>query len=131
MSGLIQMRFPQALSRPENTTRSAAREYFSHGTYLLTQKKVAEAEACFREALRLNPDDPDVLNNLGTAVWKQGRAPEAMAYYLRAHQFKPNDFGIMNNLGIVLWDQGRPERAVTFYRRALEQEPESFDTQMN
>ena len=31
---------------------------------------------CLREALRLNPDDADVLNNLGTAVWEQGRAPK-------------------------------------------------------
>ena len=131
MSGLIQVRIPQALSRPENAARSASRQYFSHGTNLLNQRKLAEAEACLREALRLDPDDPDVLNNLGTAVWDQGRAPEAMAYYLRAHQFKPDDFGIMNNLGIVLWEQGRPERAVTFYRRALEQNPESFDIQMN
>jgi Flp pilus assembly protein TadD len=98
---------------------------------LLGQKRVAEAEFCLREALKLNPDDADVLNNLGTAVWEQGRSPEAMAYYLRAYQFKPRDFGILNNLGIALWDQGRPERAVTFYRRALEIEPGSFDAQLN
>ena len=108
-----------------------ARKYYSQGTYLLGENRAAEAEICLRAALRLNPDDADVLNNLGTAVWEQGRAPEAMAYYLRAHQFKPTDFGILNNLGIALWDQGRPERAVTFYRRALEIEPGSFDTQMN
>jgi Flp pilus assembly protein TadD len=131
MSGLIQVRIPQAQLRAEQTARSASKQYFSHGTSLLRQKKLAEAEACLREALRLDPDNADALNNLGTAVWEQGRAAEAMAYYLRAHQFKPNDFGIMNNLGIVLWEQGRPDRAVTFYRRALEQEPESFDTQMN
>ncbi len=131
MSGLIQVRIPQASQRAATSTRFASREYFSHGTHLLTQKKLAEAEACLREALRLNPDDADVLNNLGTAVWEQGRAPEAMAYYLRAHQLRPTDFGILNNLGIVLWDQGRPDRAVGFYRKALELEPESFDTQMN
>jgi Flp pilus assembly protein TadD len=98
---------------------------------LLHQKKLAEAEDCLRQALRLNPEDADVLNNLGTTVWERGRAPEAMAYYLRAHQMKPADFGILNNLGIVLWDQGRPERAIAFYRKALEIEPGSFDIQMN
>ncbi len=131
MSGLMQVRIPQSMARLEDPARSASRQYFSHGTFLLNQKKAAEAEAYLREALRLDPDDPDVLNNLGTAVWEQGRGSEATAYYLRAHQFKPNDYGILNNLGIVLWDQGRPEQAVTFYRRALEQQPDSFDTQMN
>jgi Flp pilus assembly protein TadD len=84
-----------------------------------------------REALRLRPDDADVLNNLGTCVWEQGRSPEAAAYYLRAYQFKQNDFGILNNLGICLWEQGRPEKAVVYYRRALQLKPDSFDTQMN
>jgi Tfp pilus assembly protein PilF len=131
MSGSIQVRIPRAATQPAIAARSAARGYFVHGTELLSQKKLPEAEVYLREALRLNPDDADVLNNLGTAVWEQGRAAEAMAYYLRAHQFNPNDFGILNNLGIVLWDQGKPDRAATFYRRALELEPDSFDTQMN
>jgi Flp pilus assembly protein TadD len=131
MTAQMQVRIPQTAQESPTAGHSAARGYFSQGTYLLGQKRVAEAEFCFREALRLNPDDADVLNNLGTAVWEQGRAPEAMAYYLRAHQFKPNDFGILNNLGIAVWDQGRPEQAVAFYRRALAIEPGSFDTQMN
>jgi Flp pilus assembly protein TadD len=131
MTAQIQVRIPQSAQESPAAAHSAARGYYSQGTYLLGQKRLAEAEFCLREALRLNPDDADVLNNLGTAVWEQGRAPEAMAYYLRAHQFKPKDFGILNNLGIALWDQGRPERAITFYRRALEIEPGAFDTQMN
>ena len=131
MNGLIQVRIPQTRNRPPASANSASRTLFSHGTWLLGQRRHAEAEPVFREALTLNPDDADVLNNLGTAVWEQGRAPEAMAYYLRAHQLKPNDFGILNNLGIVLWEQGRPDRAITFYRKSLALEPNSFDTQMN
>jgi Flp pilus assembly protein TadD len=131
MTAQIQERILKSAQEPPAASHSAARGYYLQGTHLLGKKRAAEAEFCLREALRFNPDDADVLNNLGTAVWEQGRAPEAMAYYLRAHQFKPNDFGILNNLGIALWDQGRPERAVTFYRRSLEIEPGSFDTQMN
>jgi Flp pilus assembly protein TadD len=132
-------RFPQELAtdtvqsfaRPPSAIRFAAQNYFDRGTTLLRERRHAEAEACLRDALSLDPEDADVLNNLGTAVWEQGRAPEATAYYLRAHQFKPGDFAILNNLGIALWDQGRPERAVVFYRRALEFQPDSFDTRMN
>ena len=131
MSGLAQLRMPRSPLHSTEASRAASRALYSQGTCLLGDKKLAEAEACFREALGMNPDDADILNNLGTAVWEQGRASEAMAYYLRAHQWNPRDFGILNNLGIVLWDLGRPERAITFYRRALEFEPDSFDIQMN
>jgi Flp pilus assembly protein TadD len=118
-------------SRSPIASHRAARDYFVTGTTLLGERRFGEAEACFREALSLDPEDADILNNLGTAVWEQGRASESMAYYLRAHQFKPRDFGILNNVGIALWDQGRPDRAVVFYRRALEIRPDSFDTRMN
>ncbi len=85
----------------------------------------------FRQALSFNPDNADVLNNLGNAVWQQGRSSEALAYFLRAHQYKPEDYGVLNNLGIILWEQNRPDRAVDFYRRALKIKPDSFDTKMN
>ena len=120
-----------ARSRPRNATHSVARDYFKRGTTLLDEGRPAEAETCFREALSLNPEDADVLNNLGNAVWQQGRSSEAMAYFMRAYQFKQNDFGILNNLGIVLWEQNRPERAIEFYRRALKLKPDSFDAKMN
>jgi Flp pilus assembly protein TadD len=120
-----------AHSRPRNATNSVARACFLEGTKLLDEGQCAEAETRLREALSFDPDDADVLNNLGTAVWKQGRSPEAMAYFLRAYQFNQNDFGILNNLGIVLWEQNRPERAIEFYRRALRIKPDSFDTKMN
>ncbi len=110
---------------------SAAKKYLLEGTSLLRARRFPEAEKSLRESLRLRPDDPEVLNNLGTTVWEQGRAAEATAYYLRALQFRPRDFGILNNLGIALWDQDRPERAVVFYRRALDIQPDSLDTQIN
>ena len=121
----------QAQSRPNVAKISEARNYYVQGTECLHQRRFAEAETFLREALRLEPENADVLNNLGTAIWEQGRSSEATAYYLRAYQFKKHDFGILNNLGMVLWEQGRPERAVEYYRRALELNPDSFDTQMN
>ena len=63
----------QASSRPPIATHSVARDYFTNGTALLRAGRFAEAEACLREGLSLQPDDADVLNNLGTAVWQQGR----------------------------------------------------------
>ena len=50
-----------------------------------------------RSALR--PDDIDVLNELGVAVWRQGRAAEAEPIYRRACQIKPDDFRILDQPG--------------------------------
>jgi tetratricopeptide (TPR) repeat protein len=118
-------------SRPRSAINSAARDYFLQGTKFLQEGRKAEAENCFRESLRHNPEDPDTLNNMGNTIWMQGRSAEAMAYFLRAYQFKQNDYGILNNLGIVLWEQNKPERAIEFYRRALKIRPDSGDAKMN
>jgi Tfp pilus assembly protein PilF len=128
---LLPARKAEPVVRPANPRRSEVQKLFHQGSELLRRGRHAEAEAALRDALRHNPDDGDVLNNLGTAIWEQGRGSEAMAYYLRAYQFKPKDFSVLNNLGIALWDQNKPDRAASYYRRALEVWPNSFDAQMN
>src|SRR5262245_4354896 len=75
-------------SDPESSHRDQA-------VRLLLQGQFAESETCSRRALALRPDDVDVLNELGVAVWRQGRAAEAEAIYLRACQIEPNDFKIL------------------------------------
>jgi len=134
MAGVPQVPIPvlaQIHAADPNAIQSAASRYYVAGSELLRAGRFAEAEACLREALELKPDDPEILNNLATAVWQLGRTPEALACYLRAHQFKPNDYAILNNLGITTWDRGQPDRAAAFFRRALELEPGSFDARMN
>ena len=98
---------------------------------LARQGRFAESETCSREALRLRPDDVDVLNELGAAVWRQGRPAEAEVIFLRACEVQPHDFRILNNLGLALYDQGLIEEAGEYYRRALRSQPDAFDARMN
>src|SRR5260370_5200142 len=75
--------------------------YRDQAILLSQQGRFAESETYSREALRLRPDDINVLNELGAAVWRQGRPAEAEAIYLRACQIQPNDFRILTNLGLA------------------------------
>jgi Flp pilus assembly protein TadD len=93
--------------------------------------RFAESETYARAALRLRPDDVDVLNELGVAVWRQGRPAEAEEICRRAQQLAPNDFRILTNLGLAIHEQGRLDEAATFYRRALEIRPDTFEAVMN
>jgi Flp pilus assembly protein TadD len=95
------------------------------------QDRFAESENYSREALRLRPDDVDVLNELGVAVWRQGRPAEAEAIYLRARQIDPNDFRILTNMGLALQEQGRFDEAAELYRRALQIRPDTYEAVMN
>jgi len=105
--------------------------YFQQATSLLNRGLYAEAEAYFREVLRIWPDHGGALNNLGTAVWRQGRLQEAESRHRRALALKPDDFAILNNLGNVLWEQDRLDEALRYYREAVQLRPDSPEALMN
>ena len=108
-----------------------AMSYRKQAILLMLQGMPAESEPYLREALRLRPDDTDLLNDLGLAIWRQGRAAESEPIYRRAQQIKPNDFRILTNLGLALYNQDRIDEAGECFRRAIENRPDTFDAVMN
>jgi Tfp pilus assembly protein PilF len=98
---------------------------------LSLEDRFAESEACAREALELWPDDIDMLNALGVAVWRQGRPEEAVEICERALRIKPDDFRVLTNLGLVHLEQQRTVEAADCFRAALRAEPNAFDPRMN
>src|SRR5262249_19658895 len=66
-----------------------------------------EAEAAYREALRLRPDDPEAHYNLGAALSRQGRDKEAQAAYREALRLRLHYPQAHCNLGHALCEQGR------------------------
>ncbi|SHH66387.1 tetratricopeptide repeat protein [Marivita hallyeonensis] len=83
-----------------------------------------EAEADFRAALELNPDQPQVLNYLGySLVEKQIKLDEALDMIERAAAARPDSGYIIDSLGWVLYRLGRYEEAVGHMERAAELMP--------
>jgi Tfp pilus assembly protein PilF len=129
-TGLVEYEAP-ARNGVECVSADLAMHYRDQANRLSLQGKFAESETYWREALRLQPDDIDVLNELGLAIWRQGRAAEAEPIYRRACPIKPDDFRILTNLGLAIYDQGRIEEAGEYYRRAIELQPDAFDALLN
>lgn len=82
------------------------------------------AEADFRKALELNPEQPQVLNYLGySLVEKQIKLDEALDMIERAVAARPDSGYIVDSLGWVLFRLGRYEEAVGHMERATELMP--------
>ncbi|GGG52543.1 hypothetical protein GCM10010964_44600 [Caldovatus sediminis] len=82
------------------------------------------AEADFKRALELSPEQPYVLNYLGYSWVEQGRnLEEARAMLERAVQLRPNDGNIADSLGWALFKLGDLNGAVHWLERAVELEP--------
>ncbi len=82
------------------------------------------AEADFRHALTLDPDQPNVLNYLGYSLVEQRRNfDEALDMIERAVAGRPSNGYIVDSLGWVLYRLGRFEEAVAPMERAVELMP--------
>ena len=78
------------------------------------------AEADFRAALALRPEQPQVLNYFGySLVEKQTNLDEALEMIERAVQASPNSGYIVDSLGWVLYRLGRYEEAVGHMETAV------------
>ena len=78
-----------------------------------------QAENCFKEALKLSPDDYFALSNLGVVEFQLGKMKEAEEVLLKA-SLKPSDSSFaLTTLGIVHYRQGRLPDAEKILRKAV------------
>ncbi|MDO8607816.1 MAG: tetratricopeptide repeat protein [Phaeospirillum sp.] len=95
--------------------------YYARGIALERSRQWPKAEADFFEALRLKPDQPDVLNYLGYTWVDQGiNLDKARKMIQRAVELRPNDGAIVDSLGWALYRMGEFQAAVKQLERAAE-----------
>ena len=92
---------------------------------------IAEAEAEFRESLRLNPESAPTHYNIGLIFSIQRRYEQAAAEFQNATRLDPNYAEAHNNLGAMLHAFGRAEEAAAEYRRAIALKPENAQAHNN
>lgn len=97
--------------------------YFSRGIAYAQDGDSVAAEADFRAALAVNPDQPQVLNYLGySLVEEQRKLDEALDMIERAVAASPDSGYIVDSLGWVYYRLGRYDEAVVQMERAVELE---------
>ncbi|MSP66632.1 MAG: tetratricopeptide repeat protein [Alphaproteobacteria bacterium] len=94
---------------------------YARGIALERSKRWPRAEDDFLKALKLQPEQPLVLNYLGYSWVEQGiNLDRAKQMIERAVQLRPNDGYIVDSLGWALYRLGDYDRAVQQLERAVE-----------
>ncbi len=83
-----------------------------------------EALIYIQEALRVNPDDPAILDSMGWVQYRLGNLDEAERYLRRAHSMLADD-EIASHLVEILWIRGNKDEANAIIQDALKQFPDS------
>jgi cytochrome c-type biogenesis protein CcmH/NrfG len=78
----------------------------------------------YRQAVKIQPDNPDVLTDLGTSLWYTGDADQAIANFEQALKYRPDSPEALFNLGVVRW-QGKmdPKGARQAWKELLDRNP--------
>jgi len=99
--------------------------FYDRGICYERARQWSKAEADFRHALDLAPDQPFVLNYLGYSWADMGQnLTQAREMIEKAVQRRPNDGAIIDSLGWVMLRQGEVAEAVKTLERAVELTPE-------
>ena len=117
--------YDRAIARIAAPNRANWPLFYERGVALERSGQWPRAEADFRFALELAPDQPNVLNYLGYAWADRGEhLVEASGMVQRAVAQRPNDGSIIDSLGWILLRQGDAPGALKQLERAVELEPE-------
>ncbi len=104
--------------------------YYLRGMCYERDKQWTKAEPDLQMALRLYPDNPDVLNYLGYSWIDQGaNLDEGMRMIRRAVEQRPEDGYIVDSLGWAYYRIGNYEEAMKNLEKAVEYKP--FDPTIN
>ncbi len=116
--------YDRAIELSEDGVRGNWFLHYARGISHERLKNWDNAEADFRRALELNPDQPQVLNYLGySLVERREKLDEALDMIQRAVAARPESGYIVDSLGWVLFRLGRYDEAVGHMERAVELMP--------
>lgn len=99
-------------------------DYYAEGVQLLRSGHYHEAVTSFRLALRENPTDAAVLQQIAIAYTRIGMTDEAVRTYRSVLERDPGASGAHYGLAFLLLREGRGEEAVAHLRAFLARPPE-------
>jgi Flp pilus assembly protein TadD len=104
-------------------------DYYQEGVQLLREEKHHEALTSFRLALRENPNDTDVLQQIAVTYTHIGMTDEAVRTYRRVLELQPNASGAHYGLAFLLLQRGSQEDGVAHLKAFLAQPPSIAEAQ--
>jgi tetratricopeptide (TPR) repeat protein len=117
--------YSRAVALIDEPTKQNWALYYSRGVSNERLKDWPAAEADFKQALELNPDESLILNYLGYSWVDQGiNLKQAMDYIRKAVNLKPDDGYYVDSLGWAYYRLGNMPAAVEHLERAVELRPD-------
>ncbi|HEY1095640.1 MAG TPA: tetratricopeptide repeat protein [Alphaproteobacteria bacterium] len=113
--------YTQVIDSLDKQTKSDWALFYARGICHESTGQWTLAEADLRQALKLNPEQPEVLNYLGYSWADQGKdLNKAFDYIAQAHQQAPEEPYIIDSMGWVLYRMGYFKEAVPYLEESVQ-----------
>jgi tetratricopeptide (TPR) repeat protein len=110
----------------DHDARTTSNAYFLAGVTEMQGGNAAKASIYFENALRVAPEQTNLLEWHAIALSAQGRYPEAVAELERATALDTNSAHLFQLLGLAQYDSDRTGDAVIAWKRAMELSPDPY-----
>ncbi|HTR03143.1 MAG TPA: tetratricopeptide repeat protein [Thermoanaerobaculia bacterium] len=84
-----------------------------------------------RQTLDRDPENPEILMDLGNAYYDQDDWDDAIACYEKARRKAPKNPNLLSDLGAAHRNRGEFELAVAFFQKAREANPDHWQSLLN
>jgi len=108
---------------------ATAKDHYTLGNTLWTQKQLERAAHCYRQAIQLQPNYWEAYEQLASVLQQQQKWEEAIAVYRQIEQLNPDFVPAYLQLGSIFLQQQQYSKAIDNYHRALKIAPDSSNFQ--
>jgi tetratricopeptide (TPR) repeat protein len=110
---------------------SFAPAYFLIGIGHAVGKRYDEALTAWHNALKYEPNNPELHSNIGYVYYKKSDWQAAIKYFMTAHRLDPRDAGVLGALGLCFARANMMQQAITSFQQSLALNPRSPITHSN
>ena len=83
------------------------------------------------EKLKADPNNADLLANIGNVYYDAQQYPSAIDFYQRVLKVQPNNTGVRTDMATAYWYTGNADTAITEFKKSLSYEPTKANTLFN
>jgi Tfp pilus assembly protein PilF len=123
---LAHQRYQAAIAAYDKAPQMSAAIWNKMGIAYQMMFNAKDATRCYKESLKLNPSDSQVLNNLGTVYASLKAYAQADHMYHKALKVDPHSAITLKNLGTNLLAEHKYNKGWAAYRQAIAIDPQIF-----
>ncbi len=124
---LAEHRYQEAIEAYQKSPNRSADVWDKMGIAYQLLFDMKDAARCYRQSLRLDPQNAHALNNLATVYDSMNNHRKAEQLYRKAMKLDPNSAVVALDLGTNLMVQNKYDRGLEMYQRALKIDPKVLE----